>query len=89
MNLRHAIDTYRGHTIPHVRWVEHSNRWFAISGVLLVISIAGLLFQQLNFSIDFEGGSHITYTFADAGQPWRTCRRRSRSTGSPTPRSRS
>jgi preprotein translocase subunit SecF len=65
VNLRHAIDTYRGHTIPHVSWVEKRNRWFAFSGVLLVLSIGGLLFQQLNFSIDFEGGSHISYTFAE------------------------
>jgi preprotein translocase subunit SecF len=64
VSLRHAIDTYRGHTIPHVRWVEHRRRWFAISGTLILISLAGLLFQRLNFSIDFEGGSQITYTFA-------------------------
>ena len=64
MNVRTAIDTYRGHTIPHVRWVEHRNRWFAISGLLVAVSIAGLLFGDLNFSIDFEGGARITYTFA-------------------------
>ena len=62
MNLRHAIDTYRGHTIPHVRWVEHRNRWFAISGVLILLSLGGLLFRNLNFSIDFEGGAQISYT---------------------------
>jgi preprotein translocase subunit SecF len=62
VNLRHAIDTYRGHTIPHVRWVEHRNRWFAISGVLILLSLGGLLFGDLNFSIDFEGGAQITYT---------------------------
>jgi len=64
VNLRHAIDTYRGHTIPHIRWVEHRNRWFAISGVLILLSLGGLLFRELNFSIDFEGGARITYTFA-------------------------
>jgi preprotein translocase subunit SecF len=64
VNLHHAIDTYRGHTIPHVRWVEHRNRWFAISGVLILLSLGGLLFRHLNFSIDFEGGAQITYTFA-------------------------
>ena len=63
MNLRHAIDTYRGHTIPHVKWVEHRNRWFAISGTLLILSILGLILNGLNFSIDFEGGAQITYTF--------------------------
>ena len=64
MNLRHAIDTYRGHTIPHIRWVELRNRWFAISGILILLSLGGLLFRELNFSIDFEGGARITYTFA-------------------------
>ncbi|MBA3363990.1 MAG: protein translocase subunit SecF [Actinobacteria bacterium] len=64
MNLQHAVDTYRGHTIPHIRWVEHRNRWFAISGILILLSLGGLLFRELNFSIDFEGGARITYTFA-------------------------
>ena len=64
MNIRKAVDTYRGHTIPHVRWVERRNRWFAISGVLLLLSLGGLLFRGLNFSIDFEGGARITYPFA-------------------------
>jgi preprotein translocase subunit SecF len=64
VNIRKAIDTYRGHTIPHVRWVERRNRWFAISGVLILLSLGGLLFRGLNFSIDFEGGARITYTFA-------------------------
>jgi preprotein translocase subunit SecF len=64
VNLRKAIDTYRGHTIPHVRWVELRARWFALSGVLVVVSLAGLLFGNLTFSIDFEGGARITYTFA-------------------------
>jgi preprotein translocase subunit SecF len=62
VNLRHALDTYRGHTIPHVRWVEHRNRWFAISGILILLSLGGLIFRGLNFSIDFEGGARITYT---------------------------
>jgi preprotein translocase subunit SecF len=64
VNIQKAIDTYRGHTIPHARWVEHRNRWFAISGVLILLSLGGLLFRGLNFSIDFEGGARITYTFA-------------------------
>jgi len=64
VNLHHAIDTYRGHTIPHIRWVEHRNRWFALSGILILLSLGGLLFRSLNFSIDFEGGARITYTFA-------------------------
>jgi preprotein translocase subunit SecF len=64
VNPRRAIDTYRGHTIPHVRWVERRNTWFAISGALILLSLAGLLFARLNLSIDFVGGSRITYAFA-------------------------
>jgi preprotein translocase subunit SecF len=64
VNVRKAIDTYRGHTIPHVRWVELRKRWFAISGVLILLSLGGLVFRELNFSIDFEGGARITYAFA-------------------------
>ncbi|MEA2522025.1 MAG: preprotein translocase subunit SecF [Actinomycetota bacterium] len=62
MNYRHAIDTYRGHTIPHFRLIELRNRWFAFSGVLIALSLLGLVARGLNFSIDFEGGSQVTYT---------------------------
>ena len=69
MNLRHAIDTYRGHTIPHVRWVDRRNRWFAISGILILLSLGGLILQGLNFSIDFEGGARISYTPVEPVDP--------------------
>jgi preprotein translocase subunit SecF len=61
MNLRHAIDTYRGHTIPHFKIIERRNTWFAFSGVLIVLSAIGLLWGGLNYSIDFEGGAQISY----------------------------
>ncbi|HET9248510.1 MAG TPA: protein translocase subunit SecF [Actinomycetota bacterium] len=63
MNLHHAIETYRGHTIPHVRWIEKRNIWFAISGVMILLSVVGIVFSGLNYSIEFEGGARITYTF--------------------------
>jgi preprotein translocase SecF subunit len=65
VNLHHALETYRGHTIPHVKWVERRNLWFAISGFLVALSLVGLVVGGLNFSIDFEGGARITYTFAE------------------------
>jgi preprotein translocase subunit SecF len=34
-----------------------------ISGALLALSILGFILNGLNFSIDFEGGAQITYTF--------------------------
>lgn len=65
MNLRHAIDTYRGHTIPHFKIVDRRNRWFAFSGVLIVLSLIGLIWGGLNYSIDFEGGAQISYPLND------------------------
>jgi preprotein translocase subunit SecF len=63
MNLHHAIATYRGHTIPHFRIVERRNLWFALSGIVIVLSLLGIFVRQFNLSIDFEGGQEITYTF--------------------------
>ena len=66
MNLQHAIDTYRGHTIPNFRIVEHRNRWFALSGIVIVLSLIALIWGSLNLSIDFEGGAQLQYTFTTA-----------------------
>jgi preprotein translocase subunit SecF len=66
MNLQHAIDTYRGHTIPNFRLVEHRNRWFALSGIVIALSLIGLIWGGLNLSIDFEGGAQLQYTFTKA-----------------------
>jgi preprotein translocase subunit SecF len=61
VNLQHALDTYRGHTVPRFRLVEHRNWWFALSGAVIVLSLVGLLVRQLNLSIDFEGGAQLSY----------------------------
>ncbi len=66
MNLQRAVDTYRGHTIPNFRIIDHRNWWFGISGVMIVLSLVGLLVAQLNLSIDFEGGAQLQYTFTEA-----------------------
>ncbi len=60
-SLRHVLDVYRGYRVPRFQLIEHRNRGFIFSGVLVVLSLAGLLFVGLNFSIDFEGGAQITY----------------------------
>ena len=31
MNWHHAVETYRGHTIPHFKLVEHRRWWFTFS----------------------------------------------------------
>lgn len=66
MNLHSAVATYRGHTIPNFRFIERRNLWFAISGVIIVLSLIGLIFRGLNWSIDFEGGAQLQYTFTTA-----------------------
>jgi SecD/SecF fusion protein len=38
------------------------NRWFAISGVVLLISLGAIAVKGLNLGIDFEGGTKITFT---------------------------
>jgi preprotein translocase subunit SecF len=66
VNWQHAVDTYRGHTIPNFKLVEHRNRWFLLSGIVIALSIFGLVFKGLNYSIDFEGGAQLQYTFTTA-----------------------
>ena len=62
MTLRHAFDVYRGYTVPHLRLVEHRRWWFAFSGVLIALSLLGMIFSGFHFSIDFVGGAELTYT---------------------------
>jgi SecD/SecF fusion protein len=38
------------------------NRWFAISGVVLLLSVGAIAFNGLNLGIDFEGGTQVTLT---------------------------
>lgn len=38
-------------------FVSRKKLWFMISGLILVVSIAALVFNGLNFSVDFKGGS--------------------------------
>ena len=61
MSFRAAMDTFRGYRTPHFRIIEHKRWWAILSGSLLAISLLGLLFRPLNFSIDFTGGSLLQY----------------------------
>ncbi len=61
MNVRHAIDVFRGYVVPRFRIVEHRRWWAALSGALLALSLLGLGLRGLNFSIDFTGGSLLRY----------------------------
>jgi preprotein translocase subunit SecF len=61
MTFREFADVYRGYRIPRFKLIEHRNWWFIFSGVLIVLSIVGIVFRGFNFSIDFEGGAQLSY----------------------------
>jgi preprotein translocase subunit SecF len=41
--------------------VGRRRTWFALSGLFLVLSLAGLLIRQLNLSLEFEGGAELRF----------------------------
>ena len=48
VNLTHAFfDVYRGYRVPHFQLIEHRNWWFALSGVLIVLSLLGIFVRRL------------------------------------------
>jgi SecD/SecF fusion protein len=49
-----------------IDFVGKRRLWFAISGAVVVISIASLALRGLNLGIDFQGGTQVTFT---ANQP--------------------
>ena len=55
MNVEHAISTFRGHTVPHFRIVQNKRRWLLLSGIVILLSLAGLFLRGINYSIDFKG----------------------------------
>jgi preprotein translocase subunit SecF len=55
---------YRGEV--SVNFVGRKKLWYTISGCILVIAIAALLFRGLDYSIDFKGGSQYTLYGAPA-----------------------
>ena len=61
MNVRHAVATFRGHRVPNLRIIQHKTWWFALSGFVILLSIGGLVFRGLNYSIDFTGGAQLQY----------------------------
>ena len=67
MNFKHAIATYRGHTVPHFRIIERRRLWFALSGIVIVLSLLGIFVRHFNLSIDFKGGQEIDVHLRDAG----------------------
>ncbi|MFS1303699.1 protein translocase subunit SecF [Streptosporangium longisporum] len=68
---------YRGEV--NVDFVGRQKLWYSLSGILLLISVAGLLFNGLNLGVEFKGGSVFSFkaptatieqvrgTFAESG----------------------
>jgi len=50
---------YRGEV--SINFVRRQKLWYAISGVILLISVVALLVRGLNFSLEFKGGSSFTF----------------------------
>jgi preprotein translocase subunit SecF len=61
MKIREAVNTFRGHRVPHLNLIAHKRWWFALSGFFIVLSIVGLALRNLNFSIEFKGGSILQF----------------------------
>jgi len=49
-----------------IDYIGKRRRWYTISGLLVIASIAALAFQGLHLGIEFKGGSSYTVTKADA-----------------------
>jgi preprotein translocase subunit SecF len=62
MSLRSAFAVYRGYRVPHLQLIEHRNWWFIFSGVLIALSLIGMILSGFHFSIDFVGGAELNYT---------------------------
>ena len=67
MNFHEAVNTFRGHRVPNLNLVAHKRWWFALSGTFIVLSLFGLIFRGLNFSIEFKGGTEFAFVFHITG----------------------
>jgi len=45
------------HERTNFQFIAHTRRWFALSLLMLLVSVGALAFRQLNLGIDFEGGT--------------------------------
>src|SRR5207247_815383 len=61
VSARSMMSTFRGHRIPHVDFMGRKKWWFALSGFFILLSLVGLFVRGLNFSLDFKGGTLLTF----------------------------
>jgi preprotein translocase subunit SecF len=61
LKLQEALSTFRGHRVPNMDLIDRKRWWFAFSGVLIALSLVGLVARGLNYSISFTGGSSLQF----------------------------
>ena len=61
MSLKSAYSVYRGYRVPHLQLIEHRRWWFIFSGILIALSLIGIIVNGFHFSIDFVGGAELNY----------------------------
>src|SRR5471030_2191137 len=54
-----ASRLYRGEV--SYDFIGHRRRWYAISGVFIIICIASMLIRGFQFGIDFKGGAEFDF----------------------------
>jgi preprotein translocase subunit SecF len=62
VSIKNAWSVYRGYRVPHLQLIEHRRWWFIFSGVLIALSLIGIIVNGFHFSIDFVGGAELNYT---------------------------
>jgi preprotein translocase subunit SecF len=62
VSVKGAYAVYRGYRVPHLQLIEHRNWWFIFSGILIALSLIGILVNGFHFSIDFVGGAELNYS---------------------------
>ncbi|HEY7756204.1 MAG TPA: protein translocase subunit SecF [Actinomycetota bacterium] len=61
MTGRELLLAFRGYHTPSFRILQRRKTWFMLSGAAILLALVGLLWQGINYSIDFTGGSLIQY----------------------------
>jgi preprotein translocase subunit SecF len=61
VSLATAFATFRGYRTPRFRIVQQRRRWAVLSGTVVALALIGLFVRELNYSIDFTGGSLLQY----------------------------
>jgi len=69
VSAKGAFAVYRGYRVPHLQLIEHRRWWFIFSGILIALSLVGMIVNGFHFSIDFVGGAEVNYSPSTAVTP--------------------